>query len=114
MVRSQRKGAVAIALQVVALQPARILAAKDRPAAEWPFRSLWTRGEGWGRARDLTQSAQLRDASSVGLVNRQATGSPAPLCLPVLGTLAMAIRYSRNAPVGLRKKKVTIHDRDAA
>ena len=46
MVRSQRKGAVAIALQVVALQPARILAAKGRPAAEWPFRSLWTRGEG--------------------------------------------------------------------
>jgi hypothetical protein len=60
VVRSQRKGAVAIALQVVALQPARILAAKGRPAAEWPFRSLWTRGEGWGRARDLTQSAQLR------------------------------------------------------
>jgi hypothetical protein len=51
---------VAIALLVVALQAARILAAKGLPGAEWPFRSLWTRGEGWGRACDLTQSAQLR------------------------------------------------------
>jgi len=49
-----------MALLVVVLQPARILAAKGRPGAEWPFRSLWTRGQGWGRACDLTQSAQLR------------------------------------------------------
>ena len=31
-------------LLVVALQPARILAAKGRPGAEWPFRSLWNPG----------------------------------------------------------------------
>jgi len=60
VVRGRQKGAVAKALQVVALQPARILAAKGRPGAEWPFRSLLDPGEGWGRACDLTQSAQLR------------------------------------------------------
>jgi hypothetical protein len=40
---------------VVALQPARILAAKGLPGAEWPV----SQAGGWGRACDLTQSAQL-------------------------------------------------------
>jgi hypothetical protein len=44
-------------LLVVALQAARILAAKGRPTAEWPFRSHWTRGRAGPRVR---QSAQLR------------------------------------------------------
>jgi hypothetical protein len=47
-------------LLVVALQPARILAAKGLPGAEWPFRSLGPGGRAGARACDLTQSAQLR------------------------------------------------------
>jgi hypothetical protein len=60
VVGGQWKGAVAIACWWVALQPAQILAAKGRLGAEWPFRSIWTRGQGWGRACDVTQSVQLR------------------------------------------------------
>jgi len=57
VVGGQWKGAVAIACWWVALQPAQILAA---PGQNGPFRSFWTRGQGWGRACDVTQSVQLR------------------------------------------------------
>jgi hypothetical protein len=55
VVRGQRKGQWPYLL-VATLEPARILAAKGLPV----FRSRWTGGRGWGRACDLTQSAQLR------------------------------------------------------
>jgi hypothetical protein len=60
VVRSQRKGGVGHSLLVVALQPARILAAKGRPRGRIAVSQPLDRGEGWGRACDLTQSAQLR------------------------------------------------------
>jgi hypothetical protein len=60
MVRGQRKRAVAIALLVVVPTASPNFGCKGRPGAEWPFRSLRTRGRAGAARATLPQSAQLR------------------------------------------------------
>jgi len=60
VVRGQRKGAVAIACWWSPYNQPEFWLLRDSPRGRMAVSQPWTRGEGWGRACDLTQSAQLR------------------------------------------------------
>jgi hypothetical protein len=60
VVGGQRKVAVAIACWWSPYNQPGFWLLRAAPGAEWPFRSLGSGGRAWGRACDLTQSAQLR------------------------------------------------------